>query len=210
MEEFMKLIKTQYETNLKNWEGKENLHELVTVCVEEMGEIAKDILEGNDPNNEIIDLMAVLLQIYNKKYGKRIMALIGSARFKDKFLELEKKFTFKGNTVLIPFWDGMTNKTTYTDDEWEYLMGYSYKKIDLADIVFVVNQDNYIGIHTSKEIGYSEDKGKKIQYLIYLDSKCPDCSENLIQSKLRYVGESTWRKSKKCPICQAVWEWKDI
>ena len=68
MEYFMKSVKEQYETNLAKWKGKEDIHQLITVCVEEFGEMGRCILEGKNPNPEIIDLVAVLFQIYEKEY----------------------------------------------------------------------------------------------------------------------------------------------
>lgn len=100
-----------------------------------------------------------------------IMMLIGSAKCKEKFLEVEKEYTFKGFIVLLPFWHGMTHKESYSHEEWELLLGYAYKKIDLVDIVFVINcktedcSQGYIGEHTKKEIFYARRKGKKVVYL---------------------------------------------
>lgn len=95
----------------------------------------------------------------------KIVTLIGSARFREKFIEIEKKLTWKHYVVLIPYWDGMINKDKYMEDEWEYLMCFSYNKIGLADLVYVINVDGYIGEHTRKEIEYAEKIGKEIKYL---------------------------------------------
>ena len=39
------------------------------------------------------------------------------------------------------------------------------KKIDLADVVFIVNVNGYIGKDTRKEIQYAEKHNKNIVYL---------------------------------------------
>jgi hypothetical protein len=39
------------------------------------------------------------------------------------------------------------------------------RKIDIADIVFIVNIDGYIGDSTRSEIAYAEAHGKEIRYL---------------------------------------------
>jgi len=39
------------------------------------------------------------------------------------------------------------------------------RKIDLADEVFVVNKDGYIGDSTRHEIEYAQSKGKPVRYL---------------------------------------------
>jgi hypothetical protein len=164
-DEFIKKVKTQLEINLKKYEGKENIQQLLNVCMEELGEITKDVNDGKLPSNdEIIDLGAVLLQIFMGKIRRKIIAFVGSARFHQTFIDLEKIYTFQEYTVLLPFWNGMTRKDEYSSEEWEYLMGYSYNKIDLADYVLVVNVDGYIGEHTTKEIEYAKSKNKIILY----------------------------------------------
>ena len=39
------------------------------------------------------------------------------------------------------------------------------RKIDMADEIFVINKDGYIGQSTKSEIEYAEKTGKKINYL---------------------------------------------
>lgn len=94
----------------------------------------------------------------------RIAMLIGSASYKKHFLDIEKTLTFKGYIALLPFWHGIENKDSYTELEWEFLMVNAYKKIEIADEVFVVNYDNYISVHTMKEIDYAEKLKKPITY----------------------------------------------
>ena len=38
-------------------------------------------------------------------------------------------------------------------------------KIDLADEIFVINVDNYIGDSTRNEIEYAKSKGKRVRFL---------------------------------------------
>ena len=39
------------------------------------------------------------------------------------------------------------------------------RKIDLADEIFVINVDGYIGESTKSEIEYAKNTGKKVNYL---------------------------------------------
>lgn len=39
------------------------------------------------------------------------------------------------------------------------------RKIDIADEIFVINKDGYIGQSTKSEIEYAKKTGKKINYL---------------------------------------------
>ena len=43
------------------------------------------------------------------------------------------------------------------------------RKIDMADEIFVVNVDGYIGESTKSEITYAKETGKKINYLENID-----------------------------------------
>lgn len=53
------------------------------------------------------------------------------------------------------------------------------RKIDMADEVFIVNVDGYIGESTRREIWYAEKLGKTIKYLVkercYPQDCDPDC-----------------------------------
>lgn len=46
-----------------------------------------------------------------------------------------------------------------------HLLNYHLKKNDLADEVFVVNKNGYIGKSTRREIKYAKSKGKPMQYM---------------------------------------------
>jgi hypothetical protein len=43
------------------------------------------------------------------------------------------------------------------------------RKIDMADFIYVVNVEGYIGERTAIEIGYAKQLGKQIQYLEALE-----------------------------------------
>ena len=43
------------------------------------------------------------------------------------------------------------------------------RKIDLADEIFVVNVNGYIGESTRREIAYAQKMGKKVNYLVPVD-----------------------------------------
>ena len=39
------------------------------------------------------------------------------------------------------------------------------RKIDMADEIFVINVDGYVGESTKREIAYAKSKGKTVNYL---------------------------------------------
>jgi hypothetical protein len=86
-------------------------------------------------------------------------------RFRKEFLRLEKEFTFQNYLVLMPYLDGMFHKKRYKNEQWESLMAQSYRRIELSDIIFVVNKRRYIGTHTKQEIEFAQHLKKEIRYL---------------------------------------------
>ena len=64
------------------------------------------------------------------------------------------------------------------------------RKIDMADEIFVVNMNGYIGSSTQSEIEYAETNGKTVRYLEEVqDAKnvhqkdCLCCTRNKVNSK---------------------------
>lgn len=102
-----------------------------------------------------------------------IVTLCGSTRFKDAFLREQKRLTLEGNVVIsvglfghsgdCEVWDGMDEgslgKTKAMLDDMHR------QKIDMADSIFVINVDGYIGDSTAKEIEYAKQTGKEVRYL---------------------------------------------
>lgn len=90
-----------------------------------------------------------------------IVCLCGSTRFKDEFIEINKRLTLNGYIVLtVGFFghvDGMPDAETKAE-----LDELHKRKIDIADIVFVVNKDGYIGKSTFSEIMYATRTGKRV------------------------------------------------
>ena len=51
-----------------------------------------------------------------------------------------------------------------TEEELVRLAEVHYRKIDLADSIYVVNIDGYIGASVKREIKYAEKLGKEVLY----------------------------------------------
>jgi hypothetical protein len=106
-----------------------------------------------------------------KKYP--VITLCGSTRFKDEFFEVQKRLTLEGNIVISvglfghsgdeEVWDGMDEGTLSKTKEM--LDDMHKRKIDMADEIFVINVDGYIGESTRSEIDYAIEHGKKVRYL---------------------------------------------
>ena len=103
----------------------------------------------------------------------KVITLCGSTRFKDEFIEAQKRLTLEGNIVISvglfghsgddEVWEGMSEDTLTKTKAM--LDDMHKRKIDLSDGIFVINVDGYIGSSTKSEIDYSSLTGKEIQYL---------------------------------------------
>ena len=96
----------------------------------------------------------------------KVVTLCGSTRFKEQFMETQKRLTLDGCIVISVGLFGHSGD----DDVWkpgvkEMLDDMHLRKIDMADESFVINVGGYIGESTKREIAYAEQKGKKVNYL---------------------------------------------
>lgn len=99
-----------------------------------------------------------------------IVCLCGSTRFEDVFHEKEEEFALKGYIVLTPnCWSKkqtLSDPKTPDDKETKKDLDLLHKaKIMLADLVFVINKDGYIGPSTRSEIEFAETGHVPIAYL---------------------------------------------
>ena len=106
-----------------------------------------------------------------RKY--KVITLCGSTRFKDQFLEAQKRLTLEGNIVISvglfghsgnnEVWENMDEGTLTVT---QAMLDDMHKaKIDMSDEIFVINVGGYIGESTRSEIEYAEMTGKLIKYL---------------------------------------------
>lgn len=97
-----------------------------------------------------------------------VVTLCGSTRFKEDFLRAKKKLTLKGNIVisvgLFGHADGEYGNII-TDEVKIMLDDMHKRKIDMADEIFVINKNGYIGNSTKSEIEYAVKTGKRVVYL---------------------------------------------
>ena len=102
-----------------------------------------------------------------------VITLCGSTRFKDEFMEAQKRLTLEGNIVIsvglfgnsgdAEVWENMDEGTLTRTKEM--LDDMHKRKIDMADEIFVINKNGYIGDSTRSEIAYALEHGKTVNYL---------------------------------------------
>ena len=103
----------------------------------------------------------------------KVITLCGSTRFKDEFMEAQKRLTLEENIVISvclfghsgddEVWENM-DEGTLTKTK-EMLDDMHKRKIDMADEIFVINVGGYIGSSTRSEIEYAKAAGKPVRYL---------------------------------------------
>jgi hypothetical protein len=104
----------------------------------------------------------------------KVITLCGSTRFKDEFMEAQKRLTLEGNIVISvglfghagdkEVWEGMEEDTLTRTKEM--LDDMHKRKIDMADEIYVINVGGYIGSSTRSEIDYALAHGKGVRYLV--------------------------------------------
>ena len=101
-----------------------------------------------------------------------IVVLCGSTRFYDMFQAANYDLTMLGKIVLsVGFYPhskamhGHGEGVGHDSAEKEALDELHKRKIDLADRVYVLNVDGYIGSSTRSEIAYAIAHGKPVDYL---------------------------------------------
>lgn len=95
-----------------------------------------------------------------------VVTLCGSTRFKEQFLEAQKRLTLEGNIVIsVGLFGHSGDQEVWTEGTKEMLDDMHKRKIDMADSIFVINVGGYIGESTRSEIEYARQNGKGIEYL---------------------------------------------
>jgi len=103
----------------------------------------------------------------------KVITLCGSTRFKEQFMNIQKELTLKGYIVISvgifghsgdsEVWENMDEETLTKTKEM--LDDMHKRKIDMADEIFVINVNGYIGDSTKSEIEYAQRIGKTVKYL---------------------------------------------
>ena len=96
----------------------------------------------------------------------KVVTLCGSTRFKDEFIETQKRLSLQGNIVIsVGLFGHSGDKEVWQDGVKEMLDDMHKRKIDMADSIYVINVGGYIGSSTRSEIEYAIAHGKTVEYL---------------------------------------------
>ena len=95
----------------------------------------------------------------------KVITLCGSTRFKNEFLETQKRLTLEGNIVIsVGLFSHSDDIKMLTDDEKKMLDDMHKRKIDMADEIYIIDVGGYIGESTRSEIEYAKECGKTVRF----------------------------------------------
>ena len=96
----------------------------------------------------------------------KIITLCGSTKFRDEYLAEQKRLTLEGNIVIsVGLFGHSGDEEVWSKSTKEMLDDMHLRKIDLADEIFVINKEGYVGESTRREIEYAQKSGKNVNYL---------------------------------------------
>jgi len=96
----------------------------------------------------------------------KVVTLCGSTKFKDEFIQIQKELTLQGNIVIsVGLFGHSGDNEVWSEGTKEMLDDMHKRKIDMADEIFIINKDGYIGSSTQSEICYALNTGKKVNYM---------------------------------------------
>ena len=104
---------------------------------------------------------------YISMVGKyKVITLCGSTKFKEEYLEAQKRLTLEGNIVIsVGLFGHSGDNEVWTEGTKAMLDDMHKRKIDMADEIFVINVGGYIGESTRSEIAYAKSQGIAVRYL---------------------------------------------
>ncbi len=96
----------------------------------------------------------------------KVITLCGSTKFKDAFMEAQKRLTLEGNIVIsVGMFGHSGDDEVWTEGTKAMLDDMHKRKIDMADEIYVINVGGYIGESTKSEIEYARKNGKEVRFL---------------------------------------------
>ena len=93
-----------------------------------------------------------------------IVCLCGSTRFKADFERVAREQTLKGRIILTLAFFSQEDGTPLTEEQIKMLHHLHRHKIKLADEVYIINSNGYIGDSTKQHIDYAEKTDTFIEY----------------------------------------------
>lgn len=103
--------------------------------------------------------------LYYKVPDFPVVTLCGSTKFKDDFIRVQKELTLAGYVVLTVGIFCHADNELFSTGAKEMLDEIHKQKIEMSDMIYVINKDGYIGESTQSEIEWATELGKEIIYM---------------------------------------------
>jgi len=134
-------------------------------------------------------LVDEIKRLQKTKEMPKIVCFCGSSRFCEIMavcawlIEREEKAIVMG-LHLLPYWyTQVPSHLAEHEGVSEAMDELHLRKIDVADEIFVLNRDDYIGDSTREEINYAQEHGKKLRW--YTHDKVGILVEKIIQEFIK-------------------------
>lgn len=93
-----------------------------------------------------------------------VITLCGSTRFKEDFERVNRELTLQGNIVISVGCFGHSGDV-FSEADKIMLDDIHKRKIDMADAIYVINKNGYIGESTKSEIKYAFEHNKQVMFM---------------------------------------------
>lgn len=121
-------------------------------------------------DNQETVLINFIRQVYRPcikphvKHKFPIVAVIGSTKFKEEYLKVNKMLAKFGCVVLTChlFGHNGDNEIVFTNDVKKMLDQVHFQMLEMCDFVYLINKDKYIGLSTCDELLYAVALDKPI------------------------------------------------
>ena len=91
----------------------------------------------------------------------KVITLCGSTKFKEEYLDAQKRLTLEGNIVISVGLFGHSGDNEVWSEGTKAMLDDMHKReIDIADEIIVIYVGGYIGGSTRGEIEYAKSTGK--------------------------------------------------
>lgn len=99
----------------------------------------------------------------------KVITLCASTKFKEGYLDAQKRLTLEGNIVIsVGLFGHRGDNEVWSEGAKAMLDDMHKRKIDMADEIFVINVGGYIGDSTRSEIEYARSTGKGVEFLEHI------------------------------------------
>lgn len=99
-----------------------------------------------------------------KRTFPEVITLCGSTRFKEEYLEVQKRLTLSGKIVLSVGLFNHAENERLTDEQENMMDELHLRRIDLSNGIYVIDVGGYIEPSIRNEIEYATSQNKSVRY----------------------------------------------